>query len=113
MRDAEVFPTVPAQASVRLPGYAQPRQAFSPSGLVFRLAWRFFYIFFSEIKISRIFDIFSDKHLLFSKCDYGEIQNIVNPSMQIFLRILFAFCLTNSVSMLRHEIDVILPVHFE
>jgi hypothetical protein len=33
MRDVGVFPTVPAQASVRLPGYAQPRQAFLPSGL--------------------------------------------------------------------------------
>ena len=57
--------------------------------------------------------IISEKDLLFQKSDYGIVRNHVNPSMQIFLRNLFVFCLTYSETMLRHKIDVILPVRFE
>jgi hypothetical protein len=85
---------------------------FLPSRLSLENPGGFFCLFPETVK-RRIFAIIFDKDLLSKKSDYGMVRNRIKPSMQIFLRNLFVFCLTNSVSMLRHEIDVILPVRFE
>ena len=79
---------------------------FFRQGFLWKILAAFLCLFPETVK-RRIFAIIFDKDLLSQKSDYGMVRNRVKPSMQIFLRISFVFCLTNSVSMLRHKIDVV------